>query len=115
MLTWNVYIGDFNGKRIETHNIFDHGGVMEDLRKIARKYKEREAFEAEVRRTLMYYYWSKCEWEIILSHWPPRKDARDEKIDVWDQVHLNWPIFIDYLWENRKELTSRKRKETSDG
>lgn len=111
MLEWNVYISEFNGRRIEKHNIFDHNGVMDDLRKAARKYREdKEAFAEEVRRSLMYYYWSKCEWEIILQHWPPRQDFRDEKIDVYDQVMLNWDHFIDYLWENRKELLARKKR-----
>lgn len=110
MLTWNVYVSNWNGKKIETHNIFEHTGLMEDLLKAARKYKDdRDSFTESARTSLMYYYWSKCEWEIILSHWPPRKDAREEKIDVWDQINLNWDHFMDYLWENRKELTKRKR------
>jgi len=111
MLTWNVYVSDFNGKKMDVHNIFEHAGVEEDLRKIAKKFTEKEDFANEVRCSLKYWYWSKCEWEIILSHWPPLANAREEKIDVWDQVNLNWPVFIDYLWENRKELTKRKKKE----
>jgi hypothetical protein len=35
---------------------------------------------------------------------------RDEKIDVYDQVRLNWDVFIDWLWENRKELKKKKAK-----
>lgn len=113
MLEWNVYISNFNGKRIEQHNVFDHGGVMESLKKAARKYRdrERELFEEELRRTIMYYYWSKCEWEIILSHWPPRQDAREEKIDVYDQVMLNWDVFREYVWKNRAELRRKESKE----
>ena len=111
MLTWNVYISDFNGRKMDVHNIFEHSGVEEDLRKIAKKFTGKEDFAREVRRSLMYWYWSKCEWEIILSHWPPLRGAREEKIDVWDQVNLNWQVFIDYLWENRKELTRRRKKE----
>lgn len=111
MLTWNVYISEFNDNRIETYNVFDHYSFMEDCRKNAKKCADnKEAFAEKVRRDLMYYFWSKCEWEIILSHWPPREDAREEKIDVYDQVMLNWNVFIDYLWENRKELTRRKKK-----
>ena len=52
----------------------------------------------------MYYYWSKCEWEIILSAWPSRKDFNEEKIDVFDQINLNWDRFADYVWENRKDI-----------
>ena len=112
MLTWNVYIDDWNGKRIEVFNIFDHHGVREDLSKAVRKFKDKESFADALRRTLMYYYWSKCEWEIILDSWPERKDFRQEKIDVYDQVSLNWEAFVDYVWANRKELT---KKESGDG
>ena len=105
MLTWNVYVGDFNAREIRTHNVFNHYSFYEDCCKNKRKNKnDREAFEEQLRRDLMYYYWSKSEWEIILSHWPPRKDAREEKVDVYDQVRLNWDQFVDYVWENRSKL-----------
>lgn len=108
MLEWNVYVSDWNAKTIKPHNIFNHVRFMEDLRKAARKHKDdRDAFLREVDHLLHYYYWSKCEWEIVLSHWPPRKDFGGEKVDVWDQIALNWDRFIDYIWENRKELAKK--------
>lgn len=111
MLTWNVYISNFNQKRIETHNIFNHYGFIEDCKKIYKKYKDdKENFLEQVRKSLMYYYWSKCEWEIILSHWPPRENAHDEKIDVYDQVMLNWPQFSEYIWNNKEEFKSTRKK-----
>lgn len=111
MLEWNVYINSFNEKRIEICNIFDHCRFLDGCKKIAKKYKDdKAAFAEELRRELMYYFWSKCEWEIILKDWPPHDDFNDEKVDVYDQVRLNWNIFVDYVWENRKELTKRTRK-----
>ena len=105
MLTWNVYIGNFNSREIEIHNIFDHWSFYADCLKNKKKNgKDREAFMEQLRRDLMYYYWSKCEWEIILQHWPTREDFRDEKVDVYDQVRLNWHAFTDYVWNNLKEL-----------
>ena len=105
MLEWNVYVGNFNAKKIETHNVFHHTRFVEDCRAAAKKYKgDKAAFAEEVRHSLMYYYWSKCEWEVIISHWPPVQRFQSTKVDVYDQVMLNWDRFIDYLWENRKEL-----------
>ena len=111
MLQWNVYYGNFNAKQIEVHNIFNHYGFVEDCKKYAKKYNGKkdpegdfEKFSESVRRSLMYYYWSKCEWEIILSGWPQSDRFREEKVDVYDQVMLNWDVFIRYLWENRSEL-----------
>ena len=105
MLKWNVIYGDFNSREIETYNIFRHYSFTHDCAKAARKYKDnREAFAEEIRVCLMYYFWSKCEWEVIVQHWPNGERFHDKKIDVYQQVMMNWDIFIDYLWEHRKEL-----------
>ena len=111
MLEWNVYISDWNNKEIRPHNVFRHGGFLEDCKKAARKYaKDREAFEKEIRNSMMYWYWSKCEWEIILSHWPSRPSAPDLRVDVSDQVLLNWEPFINYVWDHAVELRRREKK-----
>ena len=105
MLTWNVYYENFNARRIETHNVFNHYRFWEDCIKNVKKNKDdREAFEEQLKQDLQYYYWSKTEWEIILSAWPPRKEFDEEKIDVFDQIYLNWDKFVDYVWENRKDI-----------
>ena len=107
MLEWKVYVGDFNAGEIKEYNIFRHHSFVEDCKKTAKKYKndeQREEFEKEVRQSLMYHYWSKCEWEVVIDHWPPSDRAKAIKVDVYDQVMLNWDIFIDYLWNNKKEL-----------
>lgn len=110
-LTWNVYVSDFNRKIITTHNIFNHGGFVEDCQKAHKKYSEdRDAFLHEVRRSLQYWYWTKCEWEVIIDHWPHRDNARAEKVDVYDQVMLNWPIFSEYVWNNRDEFKVRRKR-----
>lgn len=114
MLEWNVYVSNFNGKRIETDNVFEHGGFIKDCQEAYKKYKDdKDAFLEKVRRSLMYYYWSKTEWEIIISHWPPRENAQDMKIDVFDQVMLNWPIFSEYVWNNRDEFKVRRKRKAN--
>jgi len=108
-MEWNVYTYNFNARRVESHNIFNHPGVIEDCKKALKKFKDdKEQFIEEVRRSLMYYYWSKCEWEIVISDWPPRPDWPDEKVDVYDQVKLNWNNFIEYIWTHRKEFQKIK-------
>ena len=78
-----------------------------------------EIFAPEFKNTLMYYFWSKCECEIILTNWPTsfkvdiekldatKHDCRDfidlevaEKIDMYDQVMNNWQLVLDYVWNN---------------
>ena len=98
-LEWNVYVEYINHRRIEIYNIFEHAGFKEDCDKAWKEYKDNSQKFAEcVKRSLMYYFWSKCEWEIILSDFFPSDSFKKEKIDVYDQVRLNWNIFINYVW-----------------
>ena len=112
-MTWYVYAEDFNGKKIEKVNIFDHYRFLEDVKKIYKKYKnDFDTFAHEVKSSLMYYFWSKCEWEIILSSLFGRPDFKEMKIDVYDQVMLNWDVFIKYVWDmaHARKTSSRETK-----
>ena len=109
-LEWNVFLDDFNNNKIEVFNIFRHASFVEDCGKALLECGEdRAAFEERLRRELRYYFWSKCEYEIILSGWPPRERFKPSKVDVYDQVSLNWKIFTDYVWNNRAKLTPKKK------
>lgn len=100
-LEWNVYIENVNRKSIEVYNIFDHHLFLKDVIEAYSKYKDNyEAFCDEIKKSLQYFFWSKCEWEIILSAWPPFEKFKDEKIDVYQQVMLNKDVFFKYVWEN---------------
>lgn len=104
-LIWNVYIEDFNNKCIKTYNIFDHYGFNQDLVKLYDEFKEDKInFLYNVDLSLKYYYWAKCEWEIILSDWPPSKKFNEMKLDVYSQIKNNWHIFSEYIWENRDSI-----------
>lgn len=90
MLCWNVYYGDVNAKEIKVFNIFDHWAFYDACLKAKRKYKDDKAgFEKEVRLNLHYYFWSKCEWEIVLEHWPDGEwsDLRT-KVKVSEMVDM---------------------------
>lgn len=109
MLTWNVFYADFNNKCIVTKNVFDNTRLLEDCVKNAKKNKDdKAAFAEQLRRDLMYYYWCKCEWEVILQSWPPRDDFNDKKIDIFWQTYLNWDVFVDYVWSNKDFLLGKK-------
>ena len=115
MLEWNAYYESWNDRKIKSFNIFEHGRLMEDLRKNAKKIhiredipSEKEWFLDQLRRDIQYYFWSKCEWELVLAPWVGNGRTQDIKIDVYDQVMLNWPVFSEYVWQNRKELRKKE-------
>lgn len=109
MLHWYVYVEDWNAKEIRKYDVFGGGYLEDELIKIRKKIGDnREEFVEQLRRELMYHYWSKCEWEVIMTSWPPDTTGRfkDKKIDVYDQIQMNWDVFADYVWTN---LPVRKR------
>lgn len=108
-LEWNAYYEDFNGKKIVPFNVFHHTRFNEDVKKSFKKNKnDFETFKKELKSNLMYYYWSKCEWEIILAAWIS-KNVPEIKIDVYDQVMLNFDLFAKYVWD----FYSSRRKQTT--
>lgn len=129
-LEWNVYISAFNGDEIKTYNIFNHTRFMEDVKKYLKKCKAKEEFVEEFKKSLMWCFWSKCEWETVVTSFSPRIDKNEldrlnneykerlkeygrepyslyvnptkrKKIDVYDQCMLNFDILVDYVWKSK--------------
>ena len=103
-ITWNVFYHNVNGDRIDTFNIFEHGAFREYVKKAARKVQSKEDFAKQLRREVMYYFWAKCEWEVLIKPWVGGKGVEDKKVDVCWQIMNNWDAFVDYVWNNRKKL-----------
>ena len=131
-LEWNVLRYNHNNRSFETFNIFNHWRFSEYIDKLlSDKQITREYFEERLRREVMYYYWSKTEWECIVTDLQPHIKQKElkriitecyldrtieqgmmrgshvnlsdcEKIDVYDQVNLNWDAFVEYVWEFSK-------------
>lgn len=55
------------------------------------------ALEERLKRMCMYYFWAKCEYEVIVSSWPYREGS-DRKIDIYAQLEANWHIFKDLVF-----------------
>ena len=129
-IAYYVYIENLNKRKIERYNILNDG-IIEKILSRVNKTTDKESFAEAVKQILMYHYWARSEWEIVLTDWPSHISKEElsrlnteqeahfkkygaypyrytvnptvaEKIDVYDQVMLNWNIFIDYVWENLK-------------
>lgn len=102
MLEWNVVIYDINQNKMKVYNVFNHGGFRDDVAKYVKQRKSKEEFSDLVNRALMYYFWNKCEWEILIKPWCGSRNDKEEKVDVYWQVMNNWDHFINYVWNNKK-------------
>jgi hypothetical protein len=110
-LIWNVFNCERteNGNEIVIVNVFDLNwpflAVVYDAYK---NYKDDfDNFSKEVRSALMYEYWSRFEYEIIISTMSEYQ-PKGVKIDIYQQVMMNWDNFINYLWENKNLIKNFK-------
>ena len=103
-LEWNVFYYDINRNKITTYNIFNHCGFNKYVEKALETSKTKEEFAETLRRELMYYFWSKAEWELVIeldedNHiflipWCGCKDPEEIKIDVTNDTNFDWSGFV---------------------
>ncbi len=102
-LEWNVFYYDINRNKITTYNIFKHSGFNKYIEKAFEKCKTKEEFAEILRRELMYYFWSKAEWELVveldednhifLIPWCGCRNPEETKIDVTNDTIFDWNGF----------------------
>ena len=100
-LHWKVFEHDFNKNEIIGYDVFSHIGFVEDLKKADRKAKSDKEFLTEAENLLQYYFWAKAEHEILVKGLFDNKNESQIKIDVFDQIQMNWDRFAEYLLANR--------------
>lgn len=104
-MEWNVYYHDINRSKMSTINIFNHHGFSRDIKEVIRKYREKDEFIEQLKKELMYFFWSKAEYEIIIAPWcGGDREKEAKKIDIYEQVMMNYDIFSEYVWKNRFKL-----------
>ena len=134
-MVWNVYREDFNNRAIVKYNIFDHGGFARDVNELLKANVSRDEFAERLKRSLRYWFWCKSEHEVVLCSWPVYIDKAEldrlnteceecnnkwghypykinvaleigEKVDIYDQVMMNWHQFIEYVWGNKNNSSN---------
>ena len=128
-LSWRVLRENPNKRTIEYYDIFKGGHLQEEIEALMHSAHSKEEFAAMLKKKLMYHYWARSEHEVVITSSPPyietqevgelkaevddyrRQYERDlvrvspnltvaTKIDIFDQISMNWPQFVDYVWEN---------------
>lgn len=104
MLEYYVFRRDFNRNRLEQTNIFSYvtpekirNGINE------RQIKTKSEFKEFLKSQFMYYFWAKCEHEVVINSFPYLEDERvgdnGIKIDIWQQIEPNLDLIVDYVIE----------------
>ena len=102
-MEWNVFYHDINAQKLTTVNIFDHCRFSEDVQKSLKKSTSKDEFAKALKSDLMCYFWSKSEYEIIISPWYGGRNTEDIKVDIYTHVMNNWNVFLDYVWNSKGE------------
>lgn len=118
MMCWNVFYEGVNTKEIKIWNVFNHASFTEEVKSLPKENKE--TFSKELKYIVMYYFWSKSEYEVVVASWPPyisRFESNQikqnelpryrqavnleigKKFSIYDQLAMNWNIFVNYCWE----------------
>ena len=100
-LEWNVFLYDGCRSKAEPRkfNIFDNINFRERVEELlATPELTREEIEEEVRAAARWQFWSRCQYEFILLSWPTGEKETGYKMDVFEQLEMNWDRFIDYIW-----------------
>lgn len=110
-MEWFVYNYNINHNKIETFNIFDHGGFAKYFGKHIRTIKDKAEFAEAVRKELFYYYGSKAEWELVvklteynrvfLYPWCGSRNPESEKLEVTNEMNFDWLGFAKYHIDNQ--------------
>lgn len=107
-LKWFAYMMGVKPGDFEAYNIFEHGRFFEAVSKQLKACDTKEEFADKLRSELMYYFWSKCEYEVLIEEkdgrivMKPWAGYKDFKLDVTDNQDFDWRGFYK---EKRKEQT----------
>ena len=96
MKKFNVIIFEPNGKKFLSYDVMPYfmRCVEQDNEKLTTFEECKKFIEAKS----LYMYWSRCEYEVILSDWPNQKTHK--KIDVHFQIMNNIDVVTNILMEN---------------
>ena len=80
-------------------NIFNNS-FIEDVYKALENYISYDLFKEEIKKSLMYHFWCKAEYEVMISD---LSEKASEKIDVYYQLLPNLDKLCDYIIDTYNE------------
>lgn len=98
-IPFNVINFELNSKEFESYDVMPYLiGCYKNVKRKKECPKTFEDFKKFVESKSMYMYWSRCEYEIILSDWPCQ--GIHKKIDIHEQLMMNIDTVTNILMAN---------------
>ena len=135
-MKWNVVFEDYETGKLKLYNVFDDIGYRLDVEEIMKQKYDKKQFLYKMDCITWFHFGSKVEWEFFYYRSPILISAEEIKriadeyqrrlesgenalddikvhpkkwrrIDVNQQLHINWEHFTNYVWnESKKEVKS---------
>ena len=99
-LEWYAIYYEWNYKCLKRENVLGDTIVNAIIDKcVKKKITNYEELRDALKRELMYHYWSKSEWEVIVGDLFYKEPNLDnfEKIDIWYQLEPNLDRISEYV------------------
>ena len=90
---------NINKKIFEPYDVMPY--LIEEYKKKKKKKRHLitfDEFKKFIESASMYMYWSRCEYEIILTAWS--NEDKKEKIDIHNQIMMNIDRITEVLMDN---------------
>lgn len=100
MKPFNAIIYNFNKREFEYYDIMPY--LVYRYKESREKPKTHDDFVKFVDEWCMYQFWSRCEYELVLTPWPSNPDV-EKKVDVYWQIKPNIDVVADLLEQNVKK------------
>lgn len=104
-LKWNVLYYNCNANKIETYNVVGGSYFLDVLKRMMKKYRDKNDFAETLKSEMMYRFWSRAEWELIieitednhifLTPWCGCSESEKAKIDVTNNTDFDWKGFAE--------------------
>lgn len=99
MKKFNVLIWDINANELTTYDVLPYFRNEYKERKKKDRPTTKQEWEDFVRGRGIYRFFSRCEYEIIISNWPSQD--KHVKIDVWEQIEQNFDLIVEILMNEK--------------
>lgn len=91
---YKVISWDFNSDNIEYYDIMPF--LIDSYKRIKKnKPKTFDEIKEFIINESRYRFWSRCEYEVIITGWPKQK--REVKIDIFDQIMKNIDVITTHF------------------
>ena len=97
---------DFNRDKLVNYDIMPY--IFDCYGREKRKPTTEDETKKFILAWCTYQFWSRCEYEMLVSGWPARKNT--EKVDAFQQITMNIDAITALVYQEIQVRLKRKNK-----